>query len=438
MKKAIILGSGIGGLVTGAVLSKYFDEVLILEKDVPGEGPQTRIGVPQGEHVHILLKRAQLELEKLFPGFEKEVESHSVPQVNWSSDTFWINRSGKAPIYPSSITAFSCSRGLLEFILRNRVSKIKNVHIQINTEVVGLFVKSDAKTVRGVHTKNNQSGEACTIEADLVVDASGRNSRLPLYLKEMGLPTVSLKTVESKLGYAGRLVRRPQEWLYQWTQAYVQLAPPEHQRGGILCPIENGLWQVNLIGVGKDSPPVDEEGYRAFAKSLRSKEIEQALTHGIPAGPIRVFRRTANVLREYHRLQSWPRGVVALGDSVCSFNPVYGQGMTVAILGGLLLEKFLQKKKKNWEIKFQKKLAALIAAPWMLATSEDFRITSVLCEGVKKTWITRFMHRYLDYVVQRGNSDITINETFLEVLHMLKPPTALFKPKPLGGYFLRL
>ncbi len=272
---AVVMGAGIAGLFTARIFSDFFKKVTLIDKDdLPNEA-LSRKGAAQGDHVHILLKQGQMILSRLFPGIDAELEKFNIPRVNWASESVWYNRFGASSPYLSQIETHSCSRILLEFIMRRFVTRIPNLQILSKTEAVGLYSINMGKTITGVQVKTSE-GKEFTLESDLLVDACGRNSPLPHFLKSLGFGSPETISVESNLGYAGRLLKKPKNNPFAWKQVYVQLAPPENQRGGILIPIENDLWLVNLIGAGSDRPPVEEKAYLEFAKSLRKPDIYQA------------------------------------------------------------------------------------------------------------------------------------------------------------------
>jgi 2-polyprenyl-6-methoxyphenol hydroxylase-like FAD-dependent oxidoreductase len=203
-----------------------------------------------------------------------------------------------------------------------------------------------------------------------------------------------------------------------------------------LFPIEGGRWIAILAGIAKDYPPTDEAGFLDFARTLRSPVLYEAIKDAQPISPIYSYRRTENCLRHYEKLSRFPENFIAIGDAVCAFNPVYGQGMTIAALGALTLNQCLKQQQRGDLIglakRFQKQLAKVNATPWMMATSEDFRWETT--EGGRPNWVTRLMHHYLDQVLLLAIESPKTYNVWLEVLHLKKTPTALFQP----GILMRL
>ncbi len=264
------------------------------------------------------------------------------------------------------------------------------------------------------------------------MDASGRNSNASKWLEALGYAPPEETYTNSHLGYASRTYRRPERFDGDWKGLNAQAAPPEVTRGGVLLPLEGNRWMVTLSGVGGDYPPTDEEGFMDFARSLRTPMLYEAIKDAEPLSDISGYRDTENRRRHYEKLSRQPDNFLVTGDAASAFNPIYAQGMTTAALGAEVLEECLREQDAVSDAhgglskRFQKKLAKANAASWLLATGEDFRVRGV--EGGKATFAVRLTHRYMDRVLALSLRDIDVRQTFLEVFHMLKPPTELFEP----------
>jgi 2-polyprenyl-6-methoxyphenol hydroxylase-like FAD-dependent oxidoreductase len=271
--------------------------------------------------------------------------------------------------------------------------------------------------------------------ADLVVDASGRGSRTPEWLEALGYPRPAETVVDASLGYTSRIYRRPADFDADWQSLYVQAMPPEVTRGGIIYPLEGDRWMVTLGGGDRDWAPTDEEGFLAFARGLPSPAIAEAIERAEPLSPITRYRATENRWRHYERLARRPERLVVLGDAVCAFNPVYGQGMTTGALAAAALGECLSAQRRRHPDgdltglagRFQSKLARQNAGPWALATGEDFRFRQTT--GGKPGRSTRFLHLYVDYLAEMGTTRAIPRLALLEVLHLLKPSWTLFHPR---------
>jgi 2-polyprenyl-6-methoxyphenol hydroxylase-like FAD-dependent oxidoreductase len=195
-----------------------------------------------------------------------------------------------------------------------------------------------------------------------------------------------------------------------------------------MFPIENGQWVVTLTGGGRDYPPTDDAGFLEFARSLRSPVLYDAIAGAEPVSPVLGYRRTANQRRHYEELTDLPGRLVVAGDSLCAFNPVYGQGMTVAALQAEALDELLRAGHgpERFSRIAQKAVARRADDAWMLATGEDLRYPTT--QGAKVTAATRLTHRYMDRVLRTAAVDPFVNAAFLRVLNMIDPPQALFRP----------
>jgi hypothetical protein len=219
----------------------------------------------------------------------------------------------------------------------------------------------------------------------------------------------------------------------------VQNRPPDHRAGGIY-PIEGDRWFVTLGGGGHDYPPTDEAGFLEFARSLCVPAIYEAIKGAEPLSPIAGYRRTENVLRHYERFSRWPQGFVALGDAVCAFNPVYGQGMTAAALGAETLNACLHARRPRGAgpaalgLDFQRRLAQGNRAPWLMATGEDFRWPTT--EGGRPGPAMRLLHRYFDRVIERSVVDPAVQRVLVAVMHLIEPPSTLLHPAVVASTLL--
>lgn len=429
---AVVIGGSMAGLLAARVLSERFGRVTVVERDGFPAGPNFRKGVPQSRHQHIFLPRGRRIAERLFPGIEDELVSSGAEVMDVADDGSWLTPAGPAPRFRSGVALIGCTRDLIEWTVRGRVASLPNVRFLERTEVTGLLTGPEGR-VAGVGFRlrdGNGAGSGESLNADLVVDASGRNSNAPRWLEELGYAPPEETTINAHPGYATRLFERPEASGRNWKFVLVQTAPPAHNRGGVLSPVEGGRWMCSLIGLGGDHPPTDEEGFAEFARSLRSPTLYEAIEDAVPVSPIHGYREIENKRRRYEKLARQPDNLLVIGDAVCSFNPVYGQGMTTAALGAELLDECLSERRRGaltgLSRRFHKKLAKVNAAPWLLATGEDLRVRGT--EGGRAGLSTRLTHRYMDRVLSLSLRDLHVRRTFLEVFGMLKPPTALFGP----------
>jgi 2-polyprenyl-6-methoxyphenol hydroxylase-like FAD-dependent oxidoreductase len=432
-RHALVLGGSLAGLLAARVLCNHFDSVTVVERDAFPTTASPRRGVPQANHVHALMPRGRLILEQLFPGLQKEMMAAGAPLVGMAEDVAWLTPQGWGVRFNSNLEVLSFTRPFLDLHVRRQLLTDRRVRIMENTEIVCLIPGKQSERVAGAIVRahglvSNRIVEK-QLRADLVVDATGRASRAPEWLARLGYPPPEETIINAHLGYASRLYRIPDGFSADWKCVFVQAAPPERKRGGILFTVEDDRWMVTLIGGGRDYPPTDDSSFLEFARSLPVPHIYDAIRKGEPLSPIRGHRGTENRLRHFERTIRQPENFIALGDSVCAFNPVYGQGMTIAAMGAMALDECLRERKgtlKHFARLFQRRLTKVTAAPWMLATSEDYRYRET--EGGSANVATRFMHRYMDQVLKVATFDPGVRKVLLEAFGMLIQPSALFRP----------
>jgi len=435
---AIVIGASIGGLLAARVLSDHFDRVTIIERDHLPVSAQPRTGVPQSRHVHALMAQGRQIMERFFPGLSEELIEAGSLVLDVGSDVKWLTPGGWGLNFSSGMLMLSFSRDLLDATLRRRVKQIPNVGFLEGCAVTGLLRDSSGSGIAGasisiVHPGSSEREER-TMHARVVLDASGRGSRLPEWLGNLGYQRPAETVINAHLGYASRLYNPPADFSAPWKALYIQAAPPEHTRGGLIFPLEGGRWMVTLGGGDRDYPPTDEAGFLDFARSLRSPLLYDAIKHAEPITPIYGTRTTENRVRHYDRLTRWPERLFVMGDGFCAFNPVYGQGMTTAALSALSLDRCLRASRyraHNGDLAgvaraLFKSITRINRGPWMLATGEDYRYRST--EGGNVTRMTKFIHSYMDHVFRLTTKNRRVRRRFLEVQQMLKTPRSLFRP----------
>lgn len=423
MSHAIVIGGSITGLLAARVLLNHFDHVTLLERDHFPNTPRPRLGVPQSQHVHALLMQGHQILETLFPGLTTDLVNKGAHQLNWTADWRCLTLWDWLPEHVSKLQGLNCSRLLLEWYLRDRLLQIPRFTIQEATLVTAL-VTNDDKEITGVVVANDRTSK--TLATDWVVDASGRNSKLADWLVELGYQRPSVTSVNSFLGYASRWYRRPAQ--ADLKGLIVAARRGVTRRGAMLYPVEGNRCIVTLTGIEKDYPPADDAGFLAFAQGLRDSTIAEAIATWEPISPIKCYRRTENYWHHYDKLPALPDGLVALGDAVCAFNPIYGQGMTTAALGTVLLDQCLQRRqRRGLGLRFQRQLASKLLVPWLMATNEDFRWP--MTTGTRPSWLSQRFQHYFDRVMQAATLDNQIHCDFMEVAHLVKGPSQLLHPR---------
>jgi len=420
---AIIIGGSIGGMLVARVLSEHFKQVTLIEHDELNHQTSFRPGVPQARHLHALLTRGLLLIEELFPGFQNELVLQGTSKVRHGTDFRILYPSGWNPPIDTGMFMYPATRPLIENTMRLWLRTYTNIAWRTGERALSL-IPGPKSSVTGVRVI---SGD---LTADLIVDASGRNSRSPRWLTDLGFSPPAETIVDARWGYASRLYRRPVGMNGGWKALLSMPKPPDHFTAGIMQPVEDWQWLVTLAGVVGRHPPTDETGFLEFARNLRTPLIYEAIRNAEPLTPIHGYRRTANVRRYYERLDLWPEGFIVLGDALCAFNPVYGQGMSVCAIEAMSLRRALeQPHRQRFCQTFQRSAARIVDGPWMMATGEDLRWPETT--GGERSFATRFMHRYLDRVIGRLPEDPATFRRFGRVTHMMAPAASLFHPSVL-------
>ncbi|BDA69088.1 hypothetical protein MicvaDRAFT_0831 [Rivularia sp. IAM M-261] len=433
---AVVIGGSIAGLLAGRVLINHFDKVSIIERDYFPETPAERKGIPQSTQLHILLTRGQQILEDLFPGLRDEIIAQGAVVLDMGRDVEWLSPFGWAKRFDSGFEALSFTRPILDWLIHHRLQAFANLHFIEGGYVTGLINSADGTRVKGVKIKtNNQVGkQEVDLDADLVVDASGYGSYAGKWLNAIGYMAPEETFITAQIGYASRLYEIPSDFDADWKGVYMQAAPPERTSMGVLYPVEKNRWVVGVCDTTPGNRLIDESEFLENLRTLPSPIIYEAVKTAKPLTPIRRFQPPGNTLRHYEALKQLPECFVALGDSVCSFTPIYGQGMTVAALGVLQLEECLIEIKASGTLngltaKFQKRLAKINASPWIAATSQDAKYPSV--KGITKqpTGAEKFIGWYMNQVMKLTTKNTQTTLTLFEVFHMLKSAGALFRPQ---------
>lgn len=424
---ALVIGASMAGSLAARVLADHCGRVTVIDRDMLPDTIEPRRGVPQANHVHVLLRRGMLVLEQLFPGLIEELTNEGAPLVDWTADLAWYTPAGWGPRFPSGFTTRTCSRALLETLIRRRVAALPNVSFLAHCDVTGLTFEDGRHAVTGVQIRSRDHQEGppkLEISADLVVDASGRSSRSNEWLENQGFSLPGEIMVSSFFGYATRVYKPPIGHQADWKVMMVRDRPPFGTRGGVIFPVEGERWIVNIGGAGEDVPPTDEAGFMDFARSLIHPAFYDAIRDAEPLSPIHGYRRTENRLHRYERMRRWPEGFIVLGDAAGTFNPVYGQGMTVAALEALVLEEWLRQKASCHT--FQQRIAGVQRTPWLMATNEDARIPGV--QGAQLNAFDRAIQNYMNEVQWLAADSKVAFATLMEVSNLVEPPIKLFKP----------
>jgi len=421
---AVVLGAGVAGLATARVLADHFDAVTIVERDrLPAE-PAGRTGVPQGAHVHGLLARGLREIEALVPGITADLVARGGLVVDLGGQFARLTHAGWLLRTPSGIAGLCASRPLIEWALRVRVLRLGNVRLLDGHAAETLL--GDRQRVTAVATRRAGDGPGPVIAADFVVDTTGRGSRAPRWLAALGCPTVPQTVLDARMCYASRHFAIPPGWSAPWRMLYVAPDPPDRPRAAFIGTIEGNRWIVTLQGAGPAAPVADPGSFLAFARTLASPRVAEAIDAAEPLCPVRITRATGNRRWHYGRTQQ-PDNFVVLGDAACSLNPVYAQGMTVSILSAQLLGQSLAGDGAHpaFATRFQRRLERASDAWWRVCTRGDQRFLTP--RPASGRWAT-VRNRYLARLQAGATRDPQIRRAMLEVSELLRPPRRLASP----------
>ena len=429
-KHVVIVGAGIGGLAAAKALSAHFDQVTVLERDPLPLDATPRQGTPQARHLHALLAGGLVALNDLLPGIEAELEQAGA--IRLTPQSLRLDRPGFDP-YPQrdlGLSWLSISRPMLEFITRQAVGRQKNIELLGGCRVTEFLALPGGSAVSGVRFETSD-GRVEAVTADLVVDASGRGRMTLDALESMGFPKTEENEIGIDMAYSTAIFEQPVDGPSGWKGVIVLPSAPRENRGAFLSPIENNRWIVSVGANHGDTPPGDMQGFLEFVKSLRTATIYNAIKNAKPIGPIFRFVLPSSVRRRFETRQRFPRGLLPIGDAICRFNPVFGQGMSVAAQEAVILGRLLKARDADADpldglaAVFFAEIQGVLETPWGIATS-DFVYPKT--RGERPANFEQRMQFNLG-LVRLGAQDPSVQKLMIEVNHLLKPHSALRSPE---------
>ncbi|MFE4518515.1 FAD-dependent oxidoreductase [Kitasatospora sp. NPDC056783] len=447
---AVVIGGGLAGMAAAWALRGFAERIIVVERDRYPEGPEFRAGVPQGRHAHLVLEAGHRLLEEMMPGINRELTAAGAQQVA-ASDVRWLSSAGWLAEYQARLRFLCCTRPLLDKLVLDRVRAHPAIEILEGTDVVGLL--GSATAVTGVKVRERGSGrgsehgsahgsesdpgrgsgrgEVREVPAELVVDAAGRSSSVPKWLAELGCRPVPEERVDAGVAYASRVFHRPAGSDLGNRAVYLQTKAPDRPRMGVLLPVEGDRWIVSLAGMRGAEPAADETGFTEHLGMLRDPMLEEVLRGAEPAGEVRGFLPGPGVRRHYER--SSPDGLVVVGDAVSTFNPVYGQGVTVALFCARELRRTARRHGGIGHATARaarRAVATVSKIPWMISCTEDARFHATT--GAPSGALVGLQHRFFDKVLAGSTRDPEVTAAFHEVMSLVAPPTLLLRPSVLG------
>lgn len=429
----VVIGGGFAGLVTARVLSAHFDQVTVIERDQFPDGPTARKGVPQSAQSHVLLRRGVVGLAALFPGFVEELIAQGAVLSSASEDWWSLFQKGLLPRFESDLSFPSASRALIDFVLLSRLRRINNIELkdQIQLASIQLSLKKSP-----VIELQNSDGTREIVMPAACVDASGSASQAEVWLANSGFGKPAQWTTNPGVGYCTYRIRKPK--LPQGCHAVlVQHKAPTWSGGGNILPIENNAYLVTLTGYQGNHPPKDIPAFLGFARALRTTVLYEAIKDARFISRPKTFRKARNIFKRFSSLRQWPQGFLVIGDALANFNPVYGQGMTSAVLAAEAIAsqaKLLSNPARYKRL--QSRVSRRLLGPWVMAMLEDMRWIET--KGLRR-WLLHGAFAYVDRVMQISANDPRTCYRFLAVLHLEKSPLSLAAPavvlKVLSSFF---
>jgi 2-polyprenyl-6-methoxyphenol hydroxylase-like FAD-dependent oxidoreductase len=418
---AVVIGASMAGLVTARVLSRRYASVTVLDRDTLPESHTPRRGVPQGAQPHILLVSGLRDLSALFNGLEEELLGSGATKFDPGMSLATYRYGRRWPAAPTGLALVSMSRPHLEGIIRARVAREPGVTIRDQITVTALD-GADGR-VTGVRLDTGES-----IPADLVVDCSGRGGRSDRWLTDLGLPAPERVEIKVGVAYTTRLYRRAPGDLPGWQAVFTLPTAPRENLTGLALPIEDDRWLISIGGWHVDSPPADAESFEAIARSLPDPLVGDLLTHVEPLTELVTHRFPSSRWRRFAELDVLPAGYAAVGDAVCSFNPIYGQGMTCAAKEAVALGAALDRHgaaTAEMAREYYRAADQIVATPWQFAVGGDFAYPQTTGPRPRDIKMRNWYSRRIALASQVAPD---INAAFVGVQHLVTPPSVLFKP----------
>lgn len=420
--RAVVVGASMAGLSAARILADAYEEVTVIERDPLPDEPVARKGVPQAQHFHALLDGARVTFEDLFLGFGKDLLKAGALMQDTSREVKFYLEGGFLAHGPSRRPAYTATRPLYEYVVRRRVEAIDGVRLWPNCQVSEYLMDNAKTTVTGVRVRPQGDGQE-ELPADIVVDATGRTSRTQNWLAEHDYPPPPVDEVHIDVAYSTTFVDRP-----AGDRRGVAVQPtPDRPRGGVFAPVEDDRWLITLWGMHGDHPPTDPDAFEEFAASLPIPHLQRLLEeHSWRTESIAHYPFPSTLRRRYEALTRFPDGLLVIGDAIASFNPIYGQGMSVAALEAVQLHHTLAAGgTENLPQRFFNRIEKTVDMAWNLAAGSDHQFPQT--EGPKPRG-SDFLNWYLSRFLQKAQTDATLADAFLRVQTMEQPPTSLLHP----------
>ncbi|MEU3910201.1 FAD-dependent monooxygenase [Streptomyces sp. NPDC029721] len=427
--RAVVIGGGYAGLLAARVLADHFAEVLVLERDAVDRTTGAHPSAPQSYHAHAMLARGAETLELLFPGLRAELEQLGAPVYDYGERISFLLPTGHAVRATTGVRIQSFTRDELERRIRGRVFDLARVQVLGGARVLSLG-RGPGDRIEKVRYHAGKGGEQ-EATADLVVDASGRTTSIDDWLSRIGLPLSQKSTVKAKITYTTMVFDRTPE-PKDYDLAYQMTFAPSVRRGGAMLAVEHGRWVCSLFGF-EQHPPADPDGFLDYARSLDNPLLAEQIARRSRHEELHRYTNPGSTWRLHHRNPGWPEGLIAIGDALCVFNPVYGQGLTVPAIEAEALGSLLHRRRSTGtgltglSREYLRTAARIIKVPWSLSTTSD-----LMWSPAGRPLAARFAHWYNQQVFTLARHDADVWTRFVKVANMTAPSSLLMHPSVLA------
>jgi 2-polyprenyl-6-methoxyphenol hydroxylase-like FAD-dependent oxidoreductase len=430
-KQAVVIGAGMAGLAAAGAVADYFEQVIVLERDrLPNEA-LPRSGVPQSRHLHGLLPGGQRALTDLFPHFERDLLDAGAVLLRMPGGMrVEMPDLGPFPSRDFGWFLYGASRPLIELITRQQVERLANLTIRSDCRVLEITASLDGTVATGVKFES-ADGREDILPADLVVDASGRGAPTMALLRSSGQPIPHESVIVVDLHYTTATFEIPPDAPSDWRGVVTHPHAPERSRGGYMLPNEGNRWVLTLSGRLGERPPAEPDGFIDYARRLETQTIYNVIKRAERLGGFERYANPSNVWRRFDQLNSFPRGLLPIGDSICRFNPVYGQGMSVAAQEARLLNQLLKRTATEADplgglpLAFLSESLPLIEAPWNMSAIPDLVYPETRGER-PADFESKLKYNFA--LVRTAMQDATVHRLLAEVQQLLRPPSVLDDP----------
>ena len=414
--RAVVLGGSIAGLLAAHVLAERYATVIVVERDRLPAAACHRRGVPHGRHVHGLLPGGLRAMEQLLPGISQKMIGDGALTGDILGNVRWYVRGQRLPQAGIGVTALSASRPLIEAAIRKRVRALANVTLRDRCIATGLLLTPDRRRVEGVWVGDAAGGHKQLLPADLVIDATGRATRTLRWLSMLGFPAPAADRIDIDLRYVSCEFAAPPDIIGKDLMVAIGRAPRQ-RRSGVMQRIEGGRVLVTLAGIRGDRPPLDPDGFAGYANSLPADDIARLIRAGRPLTALTQFHCPTYVRQRFERLSRYPAGLLFVGDSVCSLNPMYAEGISVAARTAAVLRHQLRDAGEPMAKPFFNAVCSTLDDPWGLAATADTADVSPSPTA-----------EYLAALEKAAPHDLTLSIAYVRVAALIDPPAALLSP----------